>query len=154
MNSESQPLGEVASNQTTLRALASPGAAADAPQSEAHILLVDDEPINVKVIQKFLAASGYRHFSFATTGQQALEQMEREPPDMVLLDIFLGDINGIEVLRRLRKLPGGARLPVLILTASDDADLKRVALELGAIGFLTKPIHQTELIAWLQKSLP
>jgi CheY-like chemotaxis protein len=123
-------------------------------QSSAHILLVDDEPINVKIIQKFLGAGGYNRFSSAESGQQALDLLGREMPDLVLLDIFLGDINGIEVLKRLRTLPGGSQLPVLVLTASDDPDLKRVALDLGAVGFVTKPIHQAELVDWLQRTLP
>jgi CheY-like chemotaxis protein len=136
-----------------MRAFGSPAKADGPPQSNAHILLVDDEPINIKVIQMFLATGGYHRFSSAESGQQALDFLAHEMPDLVLLDIFLGDINGIEVLKRLRTLPGGAHLPVLILTASDDPDLKRCALELGATGFVTKPIHQSELVAWLQKSL-
>jgi CheY-like chemotaxis protein len=121
---------------------------------EAHILVVDDEPINAKVIVKYFAAFGYANCSIAESGQQALDAIAQSMPDLVLLDVFLGDLNGIEVLKQVRSLPGGKRLPVIILTASDDPDLKRVALELGAAGFLTKPVTQSELLAWAQKCLP
>ena len=119
---------------------------------DAHILVVDDEPINVKVMQKFLGSAGYQPFLRRRVASRLWSWSAREMPDVVLLDIFLGDINGIEVLKRLRTLPGGKHLPVLILTASNDPDLRRCALELGAIGFITKPISQVDLVAWLRKS--
>jgi CheY-like chemotaxis protein len=137
-----------------LRAFGSAGLGAASRRTEAHILVVDDEPINVKVIQKFLAGRGYQHIASAESGQQALDLLAHEMPDLLLLDIFLTDVNGIEVLKRLRALPGGAKLPVLIISASEDPDLKRIALELGVIGFITKPISHSELIAWMQKVLP
>jgi len=145
--------GDPSSQEPALGGLGSPGRAAGVPRLDAHILVVDDELINVKVIQKFLAAAGYQHVSYVESGQQALDFFQRERPDLVLLDIFLADVNGIEVLKRLRALPGGKDLPVLIVTASTDHDLQRCAMELGAIGFLTKPIGHSELIAWLEKAL-
>ena len=121
------PLPAEAASGAAVPAFGTPGTAGGAPQSDAHILLVDDEPLNVKIIQKFLGAGGYHRFSSAESGQQAIDLLERQMPDLMLLDIFLGDINGIEVLKQVRTLPGGERLPVLILTASDDPDLKRCA---------------------------
>jgi CheY-like chemotaxis protein len=145
--------GEAATEPPTLGAFGSPGLAAGVSRLDAHILVVDDELINVKVIQKFLAAAGYQRVSCVESGLQALDLLARERPDLVLLDVFLADVNGIEVLKRLRALPGGKDLPVLIVTASTDHDLQRCAMELGAIGFLTKPIGHSELIAWLEKAL-
>jgi CheY-like chemotaxis protein len=145
--------GGPAAQDRALPAFGSTGVAASTSRFDAHILVVDDEPINVKVIQKFLGGAGYQRISSAESGLQALEMVAREMPDLVLLDVFLADVNGIEVLKRLRALPGGKKLPVLILTASTDADLERCALDLGAIGFITKPISHGELIAWLQKTL-
>jgi CheY-like chemotaxis protein len=163
MPSDSHPPGDLAPNpapggpaaeEPLLGDFGSPGSAAGVPRVDAHILVVDDELINVKVIQKFLGAAGYQHVSYVESGLQALDILAREMPDLVLLDIFLADVNGIEVLKRLRELPGGAHLPVLIITASNDRDLERCALDLGAIGFITKPISHGELIDWLKKALP
>ena len=113
MNSDSHLPGDpmpadAASGEVELRTFGSPGIAPGPVRSNAHILLVDDEPINVKVIEKFLAAGGYCRLTSAESGQQALDLVASEMPDLLLLDIFLGDINGIEVLKRLRTLPGGA----------------------------------------------
>jgi CheY-like chemotaxis protein len=144
--------GNPAAQDPALPAFGASGVAAGS-WLDAHILVVDDEPINVKVIHKFLAGAGYRRLSSANSGAQALDLLAREMPHVVLLDVFLNDVNGIEVLKRLRALPGGKHLPVLILTASTDADLERCAMDLGARGFLTKPISHGELIAWLQKIL-
>jgi CheY-like chemotaxis protein len=161
MFSDSQLSGDLAPNppsgqpsaEEALRAFESSGSATGGSRLDAHILVVDDELINVKVVQKFLGAAGYRHVSFVESGLQALNLLEREMPDLLLLDIFLADVNGIEVLKRLRALPGGKHLPVLVITASTDRDLERCALELGAIGFVTKPISHGDLIARLQTAL-
>ena len=146
--------GQPAAVEPALHAFGSAGRGVGACRLDAHILVVDDEPINVKVIQKFLGAAGYRRISCVASGLQALDFVAREMPDIVLLDIFLADVNGIEVLKRLRALPGGRDLPVLIITASTDRDLERCALELKAIGFVTKPISHGELIARLEKAFP
>ena len=146
--------GDAIAVQPTLQAFASPGRAAARAGLDAHILVVDDELINVKVIQKFLSAAGYRHVSYVESGLQALDLIAREMPDLVLLDIFLADVNGIEVLKQLRAIPGGRDLPVLILTASTDPDLKRCALDLGAIGFVTKPISHRRTDRLARKGLP
>ncbi|HEX4146228.1 MAG TPA: response regulator [Pirellulales bacterium] len=140
--------------ESALPPFGSAGVAAGARRLDAHILVVDDEQINFKVIQKFLGAAGYRHVSCVESGLQALDLLSREMPDLVLLDIFLADVNGIEVLKQLRALPGGAELPVLIITASTDRDLERCALGLGAIGFISKPISHLDLITRLEKALP
>ncbi len=116
--------------------------------------MVEDEPINVKIIQLFLSRAGYRHVSGVESGEAALELLQAGLPDLVLLDIFfMGGINGIEMLERLRTLPGGRDLPVLILTASEDATIKRRALELKVVGFIYKPVSSTELLAWVARAL-
>jgi CheY-like chemotaxis protein len=120
----------------------------------ARILVVEDEPINVRIIQLFLSRAGYSQVSAIDSGEAALKLLAAGLPDLILLDIFfVGGINGIEMLERLRTLPGGRELPVLILTASEDPAIKRRALELGAIGFIYKPVSSADLLAWVARAL-
>lgn len=119
-----------------------------------RILIVEDEPINVQIIQKFLAGAGYRHFLSAGSGEQALELIAAGMPDLILLDIFFnGGISGLEMLERLRVTPAGQRMPVLVLTASDDPSIHRRAGDLGVCGILSKPFKSHDLIAWVGRCL-
>ena len=137
--------------QPTAAPLAPPTKAA-ADLRRAHLLVVDDEPINAKVIEKLLAGDGYERITCVESGRRALDLLARERADLVLLDVFLGDVNGIDVLKQLRACPGAA-VPILIVSASSDSDLQRIALDLGAIGFITKPICQSQLLAQVEKGL-
>ncbi len=133
---------------------ASPQSVGGTLRAAARILIVEDEPINVRIIQKFLAGAGYRHFLSADSGERALELIAAGMPDLILLDIFLnGGISGLEMLERLRAIPAGQRVPVLVLTASDDQAIRRRACDLGACGILSKPFKSQDLIAWVGRCL-
>src|SRR5262245_46318639 len=106
----------------------------------AKILIVDDEPINLQVVRKHLMLGGYERFVLSTDSSEVLALLERENPDLLLLDIMMPGVSGLQVLQAARASARYAHLPVLILTAVDDREIKTEALNLGATDFLAKPI--------------
>ncbi len=112
----------------------------------AKILVVDDTPHNVKLLVDLLGAKGYKVRS-ATSGPEALQSIEQETPDLVLLDIVMPEMTGYEVCKRVRENPKTAALPVVLVTSLDAREEKVRGLEAGADDFLTKPINQAELLA-------
>jgi DNA-binding response OmpR family regulator len=115
-----------------------------------HILVVDDEPAIVTVVQERLTREGFSVRAVAS-GEEALADVESDPPDLVVLDIMLPGIDGFEVLRRLRTT--GYDVPVVVLTAKDEDIDKIVGLELGADDYLAKPFNPRELGARIRAVL-
>ncbi|NDJ55151.1 MAG: response regulator transcription factor [Chloroflexi bacterium] len=113
------------------------------------ILIVDDEPKIVRFIKTSLNLAGY-DLLIANDGQTALEVFEQESPDLVVLDLGLPDIDGFDVLQRIRQM---STVPILILTARDDEKDKVRGLELGADDYLTKPFGIREMEARIQAVL-
>ena len=111
----------------------------------ARVLVVDDQPANVRLLEAILVTRGY-DVRTAASGEEALARMAESEPDLVLLDIVMPGIDGYEVCRRIRERVETAYLPVVMVTASGD-EQKVKALEAGADDFLTKPINQSELLA-------
>src|SRR5262245_60672291 len=105
----------------------------------ATLLLVDDEPMNRDVLQRRLTRAGY-HILTAETGTQALEVADSNRVDLVLLDVMMPGMDGIETLRRLRQSRSVAELPVIIVTAKDSSDDVVEALDAGANDYVTKPV--------------
>jgi len=112
---------------------------------DATILVVDDLPQNVRLLDAVLTPRGYRVVP-ATSGEEALRLLAEQPPDLVLLDIFMPGVDGYEVCRRIRREPDTAYLPIVMITAGG-AQEKRTAIEAGADDFVTKPFDQAELLA-------
>ena len=111
----------------------------------ARVLVVDDQPANVRLLEAILTSHGY-DVPTASSGEQALALIAEAEPDLVLLDIVMPGMDGYEVCRRIREKMETAYLPVVMVTASGD-EQKVKALEAGADDFLTKPIDQNELLA-------
>ncbi|HEY4570729.1 MAG TPA: response regulator [Kribbella sp.] len=109
------------------------------------VLVVDDQPPNVRLLEAILSPRGYDVLT-ASSGEQALEVVDAEDIDLVLLDILMPGIDGYEVCRRIREQVDTAYLPVVMVTASGD-EQKVKALEAGADDFLTKPVNKNELLA-------
>lgn len=129
------------------------GATAEAARSvqqrattAAKVMIVDDEPINIKLVQKYLRDVGYRNFITTTDSTSCMHLLRREKPDVVLLDIVMPNVDGLEILGHMRADQRSRFLPVLILTACSDSRTKRKALELGATDFLTKPVDANHLV--------
>ena len=115
-----------------------------------HLLVVDDEPTVRELLCATLRFAGFTVTS-AGTGGDAVAEAGREPPDLVLLDVMLPDMDGFEVVRRLRD--GGARVPVLFLTARDGSADKVRGLTLGGDDYVTKPFDLEELVARIRAVL-
>ena len=114
--------------------------------SQPKILVVDDERPIVEAVQYNLEKSGFRVLS-ASDGAQALEVCARELPDLVILDIMLPKMDGLEVCRQIRQDPRMRRIPIVMLSVKGDETDKVVGLELGADDYLTKPFSPRELLA-------
>jgi two-component system, OmpR family, response regulator len=118
--------------------------------TEARLLVVDDEPDIVELLSASLRYAGF-DVSTATSGRQALTEARRFRPDLVLLDVMMPDLDGFEVVRRLRG--EGARVPVLFLTARDATEDKIKGLTLGGDDYVTKPFSLAEVIARIEAVL-
>jgi two-component system, sensor histidine kinase and response regulator len=119
------------------------------PNSPASILIIDDEPDNFDVIEAFLHGQNYQ-LHYAAHGHVALEGWHIFQPDLILLDIMMPDIDGIEICRRIKANPDWQMVPIMMVTAlSSKTDLAE-CLQAGADDFIAKPIHATELRARVQ----
>ncbi|HEU5324849.1 MAG TPA: response regulator transcription factor [Candidatus Limnocylindria bacterium] len=109
----------------------------------ARILIVDDEPKIVRLVVDYLAAAGFT-VSTAGTGNEALMRVRTERPDLVVLDLGLPGLDGLDVTRAIRR---SGELPIIMLTARDDETDRVLGLELGADDYVTKPFSPRELVA-------
>jgi len=114
------------------------------------ILVVDDEQSVRRLLRTALAGHGYRILETGT-GQAALEMLARDRPDVVLLDLGLPDLDGVEVIRRLRG--SGSRVPIIVLSSRNGETEKVEALNLGADDYVTKPFGMAELVARIRAVL-
>ena len=112
-----------------------------------RILIVDDEPVNVRLLERLLQSAGYREIATTTDPRRVLEIYRDFKPDLVLLDLMMPHLDGVAVLGQLKaEIPADAYLPVIVLTADATAEAKRRALSAGARDFLTKPFEQFEIL--------
>ena len=116
------------------------------------VLVVDDQPANVKLLQQVLTMSGYDVIT-AATGPEALVKTARDRPDLILLDVIMPTMSGYEVCRAIRSDPATALLPIVMVTALDPSEERVKGIEAGADDFLPKPINQAELLARVKSLL-
>lgn len=119
----------------------------------SKILIVDDEIVNVKVVRKYLTDSGFSHCLYTTDSREVIELLHSEKPDLVLLDIVMPVISGIDILHVMSLDPDLDRIPVIILTDTTDLKVKQVCLELGVGDFLSKPVDPTNLLPRVRNML-
>ena len=112
-----------------------------------HVLAVDDEPPLLRALELNLSNRGYR-VSTASTGETAISQAAIKRPDLMILDLGLPDIDGLEVISHIRRLQ--PELPILVLSARTGSTDKVTALDLGAVDYVTKPFSMDELLARLR----
>lgn len=118
-----------------------------------QLLMIEDDARLAQMVGEYLGQSGFG-FSHAGDGQQGLSFLSHTTPDLVILDLMLPDIDGLEVCRRIRALPdAAARVPVLMLTAKGDPMDRIIGLELGADDYLPKPFEPRELLARIRAIL-
>ena len=123
---------------------------ADRPSGAAHVLVVDDEPHLLRAVTMNLTGRGYR-VTTATTAAAALGLVAAERPDLVVLDLGLPDLDGLDVIRLLRER--GIDIPIVVLSARSASQEKVAALNLGAADYITKPFDMSELVARLRAAL-
>ena len=118
-----------------------------------RLLMIEDDARLAQMVAHYLGQSGYA-VTHAAHGEAGLEQLPMVQPELVILDLMMPGIDGLEVCRRIRALPGDlARVPVLMLTAKGDPMDRIVGLELGADDYLPKPFEPRELLARIRAVL-
>lgn len=119
---------------------------------EFLILIVDDIPQNLQVIGDILEDVGYET-TFATGGKQALERVKNAQPDLILLDLMMPQMNGLQVCEHLQAEPKLAEIPIIFLTASNEKDHLIQAFNQGAVDYITKPFNSPELLSRVRTHL-
>lgn len=124
------------------------------------ILIVDDNPVNIFVIEKILKQAGYQDLVSLNSAQELFEYIQfgkdssrHNEIDLILLDIMMPEIDGLEVCRRLQKEENFKDIPIIFVTALEDANKLAEALDMGAMDYITKPINKVELLARMRVAL-
>ena len=120
---------------------------------DSKIFIVDDEQLVTSVIQRFLATAGYTNLIAVTDSTIALERMVYERPDVILLDIMMPQVSGLDILTRRQNDVRLQHIPAIILSASSETEIKREALKLGATDFLAKPVDTIDLVLRVRNAL-
>lgn len=119
-----------------------------------RILIVDDEPANVRLLERLLDQAGHANFRSTTDSRQALPLFQEFKPDLILLDLLMPHLDGYAVMRQIcARMPAEAYLPILVLTADITPRAKERALSAGARDFLTKPFDLTEVLLRIRNLL-
>jgi putative two-component system response regulator len=135
----------------SLSAEQAPGASSST--ETAKVMIVDDEAFNIKVVQKHLSLAGYKHFVTSTDPRPVVKMIAETMPDVVLLDIMMPEVSGLDIVRKVRADDELSHIPMIVLTAADNEEIKIEALELGATDFLNKPVNLAELVVRVRNAL-
>lgn len=119
----------------------------------ANIMMVDDEPLLMDVLEILLEEKGYHNFIKIEDSREAISTVDEMRPDVLLLDLNMPNVSGFDILKSVRSNPETQHMPVIILTSSSDSKSKLQALELGATDFLAKPVDGSELSLRLRNTL-
>ena len=125
----------------------------DACATDASILMVDDEPINMEVVQAYLEDAGYSNFITTSDSTCAMDIIRQKKPDVILLDLVMPEVTGFDILEQLQSDESLAYIPVIVLTSSDDSETKLQCLQFGAADFLAKPVDSSELVLRLRNTV-
>jgi len=122
------------------------------PHRDAAILIVDDDPASLDVLRKMMAQEGYRTF-VATSGERALSLVERVHPDLILLDVMMPGLDGLETCRLLKLHPDTHDIPVIFMSAANDTEDVVAGFERGAVDYIGKPLRMAEVCARVRTQL-
>jgi two-component system phosphate regulon response regulator PhoB len=117
-----------------------------------RVLIVDDDPDILRLVSYNAAQAGFEAVT-ASTGRKALEIIQKHPPDLIILDVMLPDIDGLEVCRMLRQQSPSRRIPIIMLTARGEEIDRVVGFELGADDYVAKPFSPRELVLRMKSIL-
>ncbi|MBN3960927.1 diguanylate cyclase [Nostoc sp. NMS8] len=120
--------------------------------SETNILVVDDTPDNLRLLAKILELQGYT-IRKSINGRMALQAAERHPPDLILLDINMPEMNGYEVCQQLKASKTTDQIPIIFISALDQINDKLQAFELGGQDYITKPFQELEVLMRVRNQL-
>ncbi|MBD0388197.1 MAG: response regulator [Nostoc sp. C3-bin3] len=120
--------------------------------TKGNLLIVDDNPTNLGVLFEYLTNSGFKVF-VAIDGESAIEQVDEAKPELILLDVMMPGIDGFETCVRLKTNPTMQDIPVIFMTALSDTIDKVHGFRVGAVDYITKPIHQEEVLSRIQTHL-
>lgn len=120
--------------------------------SKGRILIVDDDPHAVEILTRMLGREGYTCLG-AASGRIALDKLKSDPVDVILLDVMMPEMDGLQVCAQLREDEALREIPVILLTAKDDMETRSKGMVLGVSEYLTKPINKRELFTRIQAQL-
>ncbi len=118
-------------------------------QSSVRVLIVDDDANTLEILRRWLVNEGYTT-ECAEDGEQCLAALEKSSYDIVLLDVMMPGLDGLQVCEKMRESESLRSIPVVLLTAKDDMETRTRGMDLGVSEYLTKPINKQELFARLQ----
>jgi CheY-like chemotaxis protein len=118
-----------------------------------RVLLVDDSETVIQFEKMILRGMGF-DIATAKNGKLALQQIAVQKPDLVLLDLMMPDMDGIETLRHLKEMPEAQGIPVIVVTTKGDPELVKQAFEAGCDDYVTKPVDKMELLTKIKGLLP
>ncbi len=120
--------------------------------ANGRILIVDDDPNTLEILRRWLNREGYQTVS-ADNGPACLQALSKEAVDVIVLDVMMPGMDGLQVCERLREHETWRGIPVMLLTAKDDLETRSRGMMLGVSEYLTKPVNKLELFARLQAQL-
>lgn len=118
-----------------------------------RILIIEDNPWNARLIEDILETLNYEVLE-AFNGEAGIEIARREQPALILMDVMLPGMNGVDVVKTLKSEPETAEIPVIALTASASPEVERRCMEAGCIAYMTKPFTKKEMAETVRKYLP
>jgi len=121
-------------------------------KEKGRILIVDDDPHAVEILTRMLSREGYSCVS-ASSGPTALQTLQQQPVDVILLDVMMPEMDGLQVCERLRADETLREIPVVLLTAKDDMETRSRGMALGVSEYLTKPVNKRELFTRIASQL-
>lgn len=117
-----------------------------------NIMVVDDDPDTVSILARHLRHEGYTAVE-AASGEECLKLAQKEPVDIILLDLMMPDMDGFDVCRALKDNPQTAAIPIIMITARDDLDARAEGMRLGVSDFLAKPVFRRQLASRIRAQL-
>ncbi len=120
--------------------------------TNSSVVIIDDIVENIRLLNRMLKDAGFRTYSFQS-GEEALQSLELYPPDIVLLDVNMPEMNGFEVARKMKEIPSLKDIPIIFVTAMNDVNSKVQAFSVGGVDYITKPFAFEEVCARVKAHL-